>query len=730
MSNRPLIVALHPSVKPFAPEAKYVLRTLLTVAGYPWEFRWAAPEVVADIHFGPDAGTVPAPMSILSSGDFRFQDRGREPQASFSGDGLQFLAFDHQHAGSERRSDGAVLFHNDLVRACYWLLTGAMDAHYARDHRDNLQIQNSFLVRNGLLQRPLVSEYAAYMRRHFSARGRQAAVLPWAQGESKAAFVFSHDVDYPQMIKWIECARLLRSRGLGAWPSIREVLAGRNHFWQFANWVELEKKFGTRPAFYFSPVAGSLPRYAGGTPEVFYDIASPAFRDLFKFLRDEGCEIGLHASYRAHEEPDRIAAERRRLQEVSGAPVEGNRHHYWRLNPAAPEETLQRHEAAGFTYDSSLGFELFPGWRRGICHPFHIFHPGLRRELDLLQLPPAWMDDHFDRRLAINKIPSPDTHAATLLAAAASSNGIAIVDYHARGLNADFFPRYGPWLAQFLEKNLSAEFQSLLPVDVAAAFAGYEGQLRAASADHTEPAGVAAGADVAVRPFRAPDIPAIAALHYEIFGDPQQGGNSVAMLGTRFLERVFYGLNLDNPSFFCDVAEFQGRVIGFSVFSSQRQTVFRPLVRQKFMQTSWECAKILAGRPALAGNFLSNLRYLGGEPLPEAIRGSGWWIVAGVRPEFRQSDWEVLHGGNVASRLFDRMEDTLRGLACEGWYGVVRPGNVAINRFLQRRGAQQVAQGSAQGLQMLYYYKSFAPAELSGKQQSSYSEQTVMNGTR
>lgn len=711
-----LQIALAASVAPFAPEAKYTLRTLATLAGFSHEFVWASPAEQPDIYYGPDPAHSGATVRIASTGDFSSVDRGCEPRCFVEADGLGFLRFDDAGTVLVRETEGALIFANDIVRSCYWLLTGAMDASYPRDSRDNLQIQNSFLVRHGILQRPLVSEYAQFFREFFTTIGKVPQPLPWMEGGKSSVFAFTHDVDYPQMIKGIECLRLLRDRGARAFPSIRGVLSGTNHFWQFSNWIELARKYGSRPTFYFSPVQGSLMQYAAGVPEVFYDVGSPAFRDLFKFLRDEGCEIGLHTSYRSSESSGAIAAERRRLQEVSGAQVEGNRHHYWRLNASAPEETLARHEAAGFAYDSSLGFELYPGWRRGVCHPFHAFHPTERRELRLLQIPPAWMDDHFHRRLAINKIASPDEHARSLLAAAAKTHGVVVVDYHARGMNADFFPRYGPWLARFLELNLGGGFQSLLPANIAETFTAYEDRLREASLDRTADASTAAwsrpdGGGVEICALQSADIPAVAELHFTLFGEPQQGGHSVAMLGRQFLEKVFYGLNLSNESFFCDVAKNGGRVIGFSVYSSHRDRVFRRLVRQQFLQTSWECAKILAWRPALLGNFFSNIRYLGGEPLPAAIRGTGWWIVAGVYPEFRETQWEQQHGGNVASRLFDRMEQTLRERKCPGWYGVVRPGNTAINKFLLRRGAREVGSATAQGLSMLYYYKSFEPGE-------------------
>ena len=140
-------------------------------------------------------------------------------------------------------------------------------------------------------------------------------------GRDRRPGAFSHDVDYPEIITWIECLQLLRSRGLGGIPLARRVLRGETDFWRFQDWVDLAARYGTRNTFYFMAVRGSLVRYALGTPDAFYDIRSAAFRDLFKSLRDQGCEIGLHASFHAHRSADQLRREREILSEAAGVEV-------------------------------------------------------------------------------------------------------------------------------------------------------------------------------------------------------------------------------------------------------------------------------------------------------------------------------------------------------------------------------------------------------------------------
>jgi hypothetical protein len=463
------------------------------VAGYSWEFCWWRQDISAEIYYGPALDGVDALVRIDGCGLPFAEAAQREPENLRESQGLAFLEFQGKGPDPVRRNDGSCVFANDIIVASYWLLSGAREPKYSRDRWDNLDLSGSFFLRHELQRRPLVSLYAAFLRELFERWGYEALRFSAA-----GSFVFTHDVDYPEMIRWIECLRLASARGLKSLTSIRGVLNGSNHFWKFAEWVEYEKSLGTRPAFYFMARHGSLLQYAMGTPDAFYDIRRRPFQELFRYLRDEGCEIGLHASYHAHRLVGQIGREKAILENAAGVAVVGGRHHYWHLNPNAPDDTLLAHEHAGLGYDSSLGFEFYPGFRRGICHPYRVFHPRERRELQVVQLPPTWMDDHFDRRLVKNGIQDCGQYARELMQVVSKTGGITVVDYHARGMNADFYPRYGPWLRQVLEKQKDLPANFAQPVQVARMYREYEAEIEGRSIDRaaveSEPAvGMACG---------------------------------------------------------------------------------------------------------------------------------------------------------------------------------------------------------------------------------------------
>jgi hypothetical protein len=480
----PVVIAIDRAASASLAEVRYALQTLLHTAGFATHLEWYREGSAPDLYYGPRRD-VPATVSIPAV-PWRFDSAPtRVAGDSFEALGLPHLVFpdEQRHAGSEGNT--GVRFPTDVAFATYWLLTGAVEPTYPRSRFDDLDLDGSVLVRHGLLSRPLVSLVAARLRGWLDPTGSRALPWAWEAGATQLAFAFSHDVDYPELIRPIEVLRVLRDRGWRGAPLAARVATGASHFWTFREWLPLTARLGTRPCFYFMARQGSLLQYAMGTPDDFYDVRTPRFQRLFAELRDSGCEIGLHASYHAHRDAGTLRREVQRIAEAARVDCAGNRHHYWHLDPDDPNETLRRHAEAGLRYDSSLGLEYYPGFRRGICHPFRVFHPGQRAPLGIVQLPPAWMDDHFDRRRTRNGITDPDAAAGRLVDAARATRGIVVVDYHSRGMNADFYPRYGPWLSTFVERHLDASVRGMTPIEIHDAFLAREAMLDGLSTDAT-----------------------------------------------------------------------------------------------------------------------------------------------------------------------------------------------------------------------------------------------------
>jgi hypothetical protein len=117
----------------------------------------------------------------------------------------------------------------------------------------------------------------------------------------------------------------------------------------------------------------------------------PAFRETLARAAAEGREVGLHASYRARDEPGAIsdqATELRAALPSNSLLLSGLRHHYLR---SAPKRLAEELRAAGIRYDSSIGWASRPGLRAGTPYPYRLWDPE-RREPGAWELPLVLMD--------------------------------------------------------------------------------------------------------------------------------------------------------------------------------------------------------------------------------------------------------------------------------------------------------------------------------------------------
>ncbi len=271
---------------------------------------------------------------------------------------------------------------------------GAVDRH------DRLIYPASAPAIAGYGHRPIVNLYVELLgqvlRDHLGVVGQ-----PRWPGGRVAAIGLSHDVDDPDRYALLASAvrpwrfrRHPRTYARRAVELARARMRDRSprDFWLFDEVVESESRLGLRSTFFFA----TEPFHArwGAPEDVAYDVRSPTYRHVVRAIRDAGFEIGLHASYRAHEDVSRLASQRAILGDVAGGAIAGLRHHYWRLGHDVAA-TLRAHEQAGFTYDSSLAFNDHVGFRRSVALPFNTFDDILGRTLRTMELPTFCMDGNL-----------------------------------------------------------------------------------------------------------------------------------------------------------------------------------------------------------------------------------------------------------------------------------------------------------------------------------------------
>lgn len=477
-----LRISIAPEVKEVAgPAVAWTWRQLLATAGFGWEE--TSIDAACDVAYVVRRGQAPGARIEIAAALARWRAPTTCRLAALAASDPRCpLRFDGEagDAVAVELDDDRLWLPRDLLFDLFWLLTGQEERHWPQDAHGFRDLTGSVGLRERILERApggaLIEGFQALIHERLGLTGEPR----WPQTK-RAAAAITHDVDYPEVIRWLEPLRIFRRQGRAGLRPAWEVLAGRRTHWAFPQWLAFEAHYGVRSAFYFVARQGSLVEYARGTPDPFYDVTTSRFRTLFRTLIDGGWEVGMHASYLAYAARERFAGEKARLEAAAGAPVLGNRHHYWHLNPVDPEETLQMHADIGLRYDTSLTHDRYLGWRRGVTTPFYPFVQATQREIAAVQLPVAWMDAQLAQRTDLTQA-QRDASVTALVDRVAQQQGLFVANVHDYVFDDTLFPGWLATLRAALERiTARGDFWLATPATIAQHWTARYGQLLAQS---------------------------------------------------------------------------------------------------------------------------------------------------------------------------------------------------------------------------------------------------------
>lgn len=197
-------------------------------------------------------------------------------------------------------------------------------------------------------------------------------------------------------------------------------------FWmQFDRYVDIEK--GLPSTFFVIPHKSDPGQGRDGpapsTRATRYDVSE--IRDQIGRLLTARCEIGLHG-IDAWQDETKGRAEREEVRRVTGAPELGVRMHWLFFDEQSPAML----EKAGFSYDSTIGYNGTVGYRAGTTQAFKPL--GVER---ILELPMHIMDTALFYP-AYLKLSSREaqTVVAPLIENATRFGGVLTVNWHDRSI--------------------------------------------------------------------------------------------------------------------------------------------------------------------------------------------------------------------------------------------------------------------------------------------------------
>jgi peptidoglycan/xylan/chitin deacetylase (PgdA/CDA1 family) len=142
----------------------------------------------------------------------------------------------------------------------------------------------------------------------------------------------SHDVDWRRQGAPIDHIIARKERFD---PKIVQNAHVKNPYYNLPDYMHLEEKYNIKSTFFFRTI------YENGN---YQD-----YEDDIKALYDGGWEIGLHCDPSSINDPEKIYAEKKKLEQFIKQPIKANRSHYLAFSRELPS-ILNR---LGFLYDSS-----------------------------------------------------------------------------------------------------------------------------------------------------------------------------------------------------------------------------------------------------------------------------------------------------------------------------------------------------------------------------------------
>lgn len=248
-----------------------------------------------------------------------------------------------------------------------------------------------------VLNRPVVNEYLEILW------GCAKQIWPQLKRQQREFKVVpSHDIDWPYQFLDVPWKK-------AGWNFLRAIKRAKPREAAVWSWQYLRYRCGMLEADPYHTIRWILDQSdQRGLKSAFYYIPQQTHPELdpadylgnphvmaqWKMILERRHEIGVHPGYETCESSKAIAEAadriRKALHKLGHADeVIGGRQHFLRWRTP---DTARHWENAGLSYDTTLGYADYPGFRCGTCYEYPLYDVVSRRQLNLRERPLVAME--------------------------------------------------------------------------------------------------------------------------------------------------------------------------------------------------------------------------------------------------------------------------------------------------------------------------------------------------
>ncbi len=268
-------------------------------------------------------------------------------------------------------------FEHDLLKSAFYLLSGYQETQeHTPDKYNRYPYEASVQYKLNCIKKPLVNYYFDWIENGLNLFYKDFEIT---KKNTKPSFILTHDIDFVTKYDIFFVGHKLKQLlGLtkrqvpfkqdvwelwDAFINFAKIINRPNPYWCFDFLTEHLPKATTRHIFFFLE-KNDLDK------EVDYKFTDKRIKKLFCFLKNKGCEIGIHGTYNSYLSLTEMQNSINKLQLASGVQIEANRQHFLRYKIP---DTSRIHQKCGLKEDFSLGFAEYEGFRNSYCHPFKLY---------------------------------------------------------------------------------------------------------------------------------------------------------------------------------------------------------------------------------------------------------------------------------------------------------------------------------------------------------------------